>query len=111
MRPPLNCRASGFVQSPESHPIGGLVLVAEHRFCWPETGQIEWKEVVRPQAKGRSFLSGSRPRLAGLIRTAGALRAAFCCAPMASIRWCSPVSTPAASCCRPFATPAIWIIG
>ena len=26
-------------------------------------------------------------------------------------RWCSPVSTPAASCCRPFATPAIWIIG
>jgi Isochorismatase family len=34
-----------------------------------------------------------------------------CCAPMASTRWCSPVSTPAASCCRPFATPAIWIIG
>jgi hypothetical protein len=26
-------------------------------------------------------------------------------------RWCSPVSTPAASCCRPFATPAIWIFG
>ena len=24
-----------------------------------------------------------------------------CCAPTASTRWCSPVSTPAASCCRP----------
>jgi len=34
-----------------------------------------------------------------------------CCAPTASTRWCSPVSTPAAACCRPFATPAIWIIG
>jgi Isochorismatase family len=34
-----------------------------------------------------------------------------CCAPTASTRSCSPVSTPAASCCRPFATPAIWIIG
>ena len=34
-----------------------------------------------------------------------------CCAPTASTRWCSPVSTPAASCCRPFARPSIWIIG
>src|SRR5260370_12244110 len=33
------------------------------------------------------------------------------CAPTASTRWCSPVSTPAASCYRPFATPAIWSIG
>jgi hypothetical protein len=32
-----------------------------------------------------------------------------CCAPTASTRWCSLVSTPAASCCRPFVTPAIWI--
>jgi nicotinamidase-related amidase len=34
-----------------------------------------------------------------------------CCAPTASTRWCSQVSTPAASCCRPFVTPAIWTIG
>ena len=34
-----------------------------------------------------------------------------CCAPTASTLWCSPVSTPAVSCCRPFAMPAIWIIG
>ena len=26
MRPPLNCRASGFVQSLESQPLSGLVL-------------------------------------------------------------------------------------
>ena len=28
MRPPLNCRVSGFVQSRESHGLGGLVLDA-----------------------------------------------------------------------------------
>jgi nicotinamidase-related amidase len=34
-----------------------------------------------------------------------------CCAPTASTHWCSPVSIPAASCCRPFVRLAIWIIG
>src|SRR5262249_5906286 len=31
LRPPLNCRASGFVQSLESQPLSGLVLDVEHR--------------------------------------------------------------------------------